>query len=505
MESAENTKLGAWANKTPAIILNIQRQPGANVIQVVDRIKKLLPKLQSTLPGSLDIQMLTDRTTTIRASVEDVEFELGLAVVLVVAVIYFFLRSAPATFIPAMAVPLSLVGTLGVMYLSGFSINNLTLMALTIATGFVVDDAIVMIENISRYIEEGDEPMEATLKGAGQIGFTIISLTFSLIAVLIPLLFMGDVVGRLFHEFAITLAVAILISAFVSLTFTPMLCARLLKHVPEEEQGRFYHTMGTFFDNIIAHYGAMLKWVLRRQRATLIVAVGTLVFTVVLYVYIPKGFFPVQDTGAIQVITQAPETVSYQEMATRQNAVAEEILKDPAVESLSSFIGVDGTNSTLNSGRMLVNLVPHGKRDSASDVIRRLNGKFANNSAMGVYMQPVQDLTIEDRVSRTQYQFSVEDTNPKELSEWVPKLVDRLSKLPQLADVASDLQDHGLAAYIDIDRATAMRLGVTVAAIDNTIYDAFGQRQVSTIYGQANQYRVVLEGEARLRTGAGVA
>ncbi len=501
VESAENVKLGAWANKTPAIILNIQRQPGANVIQVVDRIKKLLPKLQTALPGSLDIQMLTDRTTTIRASVEDVEFELGLAVVLVIAVIYVFLRSGPATFIPAMAVPLSLVGTLGVMYLSGFSINNLTLMALTIATGFVVDDAIVMIENISRYIEEGDEPMEAALKGSGQIGFTIISLTFSLIAVLIPLLFMGDVVGRLFHEFAITLAVAILISAFVSLTFTPMLCARLLKHVPEEEQTRFYHSMGAFFDGIIARYGTALKWVLARQQATLIVALGTLVLTVVLYIYIPKGFFPVQDTGAIQVITQAPETISYEAMAARQNAVAEEILKDPAVESLSSFIGVDGTNATLNSGRMLINLVDHSRRDSASEVIRRLNAKFAGNSGIGVYMQPVQDLTIEDRVSRTQYQFSVEDADPKELSTWVPKLVDRLSKLPQLADVASDLQDHGLAAYIDIDRATAMRLGVTVAAIDNTIYDAFGQRLVSTVYTQSNQYRVVLESKPDFQIG----
>jgi multidrug efflux pump len=356
-----------------------------------------------------------------------------------------------------------------------------------------VDDAIVMIENISRYIEEGDKPMQAALKGSAQIGFTIISLTFSLIAVLIPLLFMGDVVGRLFHEFAITLAVSILISAFVSLTFTPMLCARLLKHVPEEKQTRFYHAMGSFFDNVIAKYGEALKWVLARQRFMLFVALGTLILTVVLYVFVSKGFFPIQDTGAIQVITQAPEYISYQEMAVRQQTVADEILKDPAVESLSSFIGVDGTNSTLNSGRMLVNLIEHSQRDSAIEIIRRLNKKFANSSGIAVYMQPVQDLTIEDRVSRTQYQFSVEDASAPELSEWVPKLTDRLARIPELADVANDLQDHGLAAYIDIDRATATRLGVTAAAIDNTIYDAFGQRLISTIYTQANQYRVVLE------------
>jgi len=493
IEDAENNKLGAWSNKTPAIILNIQRQPGANVIKVVDSIKKLLPKLKDTLPASLDVTLLTDRTTTIRSSVEDVRFELMLSVVLVVLVIFFFLRSASATFIPSMAVPLSLIGTFGVMYLVGFSIDNLSLMALTIATGFVVDDAIVMIENISRYIEEGDDPMTAALKGSEQIGFTIISLTFSLIAVLIPLLFMGDVVGRLFHEFAITLAVSILISAFVSLTFTPMLCARLLKHTPEAEQTRFYHSMGAFFDNIIARYGRALKWVLQRQRATLVVAGLTLVLTVILYIFIPKGFFPVQDTGAIQVITQAPESISYKEMAVRQTQVAEGILKDPSVNSLSSFIGVDGTNTTLNSGRMLINLKDHGKRPDASTIIRRLNQKFEGSSGISVYMQPVQDLTIEDRVSRTQYQFTLEDANPKELSEWVNKLTDKLAKLPQLADVANDLQDHGLSAYIDIDRPTAMRLGVTAAAIDNTIYDAFGQRLVSTIYTQANQYRVVLE------------
>jgi len=493
VEGAENTKLGAWSNQTQAIIVNIQRQPGANVIKVVDSIKKLLPKLQETLPASVDVTLLTDRTTTIRASVADVRFELMLSVALVVMVIFVFLRNIPATFIPSMAVPLSLVGTFSIMYLVGFSIDNLSLMALTIATGFVVDDAIVMIENISRYIEEGDDAMTAAFKGSQQIGFTIISLTFSLIAVLIPLLFMGDVVGRLFHEFAITLAVSILISAFVSLTFTPMLCARLLKHVPEEQQSKFYHGMGAFFDRTIANYGRMLKWVLLRQGATLCVAILTLVLTVLMYIYIPKGFFPVQDTGAIQVITQAPETVSYKEMAKRQQAVADEILKDPAVDSLSSFIGVDGLNSTLNSGRMLVNLIDHDQRPNASDIIRRLNTKFADNSAISVYMQPVQDLTIEDRVSRTQYQFSIEAADPKALSEWTRKLTDKLTTLPALADVANDLQDHGLSAYVDIDRATAMRVGVTAAAIDNALYDAFGQRLVSTIYTQANQYRVVLE------------
>ena len=505
VEGAENNKLGAWSNDTLAIILNIQRQPGANVIKTVDSIKKLLPKLKEALPSSLDVTLLTDRTTTIRASVNDVLFELCLSILLVVLVIFVFLRSVPATFIPSMAVPLSLVGTFGVMLLAGFSIDNLSLMALTIATGFVVDDAIVMIENISRYIEEGDDPMTAALKGSEQIGFTIISLTISLLAVLVPLLFMGDVVGRLFHEFTITLAVAILISAFVSLSFTPMLCARLLKpsqrHCEhseaiqkEEKKGWIPAFAGmTSPDNLIAKYASMLKFVLQHQKATLIVAVGTLLLTILLYMFIPKGFFPVQDTGAIQVITQAPESVSYQEMASRQDGVAQEILKDKDVESLSSFIGVDGTNTTLNSGRMLVNLIPHDKRDNASDIIRRLSKKFAGDSAISVYMQPVQDLTIEDRVSRTQYQFSLEDANPKELSEWTGKLTDTLTKLPELADVANDVQDHGLSAFVEIDRVTAARLGVTAASIDNVLYDAFGQRLVSTIYTQANQYRVVLE------------
>jgi multidrug efflux pump len=501
IDGAENTKLGAWANKTPAIILNVQRQPGANVIQVVERIKQLLPQLRTTLPGAITVSMLTDRTTTIRASVDDVEFELLLSIALVVMVIFVFLRNVPATIIPSIAVPLSLVGTFGVMYMAGFSINNLTLMALTIATGFVVDDAIVMIENISRYIEEGEEPLKAALKGAGQIGFTIISLTFSLIAVLIPLLFMGDVVGRLFHEFAITLAVAILISAVVSLTLTPMMCAKLLRHIPEEDQSAFAKKTGAFFDDIIARYGVMLNWVLDRQPLILLVALGTLVLTVVLYTFVPKGFFPLQDTGAIQVITEAPQYISFTEMANRQNALATEILKDPAVDSLSSFIGVDGINQTLNSGRMLINLKPHGDRKDASTVIRNLQKNVGGSAGITMYMQPVQDLTIEDSLSRTQYQFSVEDADPKELAVWVPKLVEELSKLPALEDVASDLQSHGLQAYVNVDRATAMRLGVNVASIDNTLYDAFGQRLISTIFTQSNQYRVVLETKPSFQMG----
>jgi multidrug efflux pump len=501
-DDAENLRLGAWANDTAAVLVNIQRQPGANVIEVVDRVKQLLPQLQATLPGSVEVQLLTDRTTTIRASVRDVKFELVLAVVLVVMVIFLFLRNLSATIIPSIAVPLSLVGTFGVMYLAGFSINNLTLMALTIATGFVVDDAIVMIENVSRYIEEGESPLQAALKGSEQIGFTIISLTFSLIAVLIPLLFMGDVVGRLFREFAITLAVAILISAVVSLTLTPMMCARLLKHTPEAEQGWFYRESGRLLDRVIARYGLMLDWVLDRQRATLWVAIGTLALTVLLYVFVPKGFFPVQDTGAIQGISEAPQSISFAAMAERQQALARAVLQDPAVESLSSFIGVDGINTTLNSGRMLINLKPLAQRDvRAVEVIRRLQPRLAKVEGITLYMQPVQDLTIEDRVSRTQYQFSVEDADSEELSAWVPKLVERLRTLPQLADVASDLQDQGLQAYVDIDRATAGRLGVTPGAIDNALYNAFGQRLISTIYTQTSQYRVVLEAMPEFQKG----
>jgi multidrug efflux pump len=502
IDGAENTRLAAWANQLPAIIVNIQRQPGANVIEVVDRIKKLMPQLQASLPAAVDIAVLTDRTITVRASVSDVQFELFLAVALVVMVIFLFLRSLSATVIPSVAVPLSLVGTFGVMYLAGFSINNLTLMALTIATGFVVDDAIVMIENIARYIEAGEKPLAAALKGAEQIGFTIISLTISLIAVLIPLLFMGDVVGRLFREFAITLAISILISAVVSLTLTPMMCAKFLRHTPQERQSKFYRRSGELFDRVIARYGSMLNWVLDRQAATLIVAVITLILTIVLYIFMPKGFFPIQDTGAIQGITEAPQTISFAAMAERQQALARVVLQDPAVESLSSFIGVDGTNSTLNSGRMLINLKPLAQRSArAEEVIRNLQTRLADVEGITLYMQPVQDLSIEDRVSRTQYQFTVEDTNSDELAVWVPRIVDRLRQVPQLADVATDLQNGGLQAFVEIDRATASRFGITPAAIDNALYNAFGQRLVSTIFTQTNQYRVVLEVKPEFQLG----
>jgi multidrug efflux pump len=485
VDGAQNDKLGAWMNETPAIIMNIQRQPGANVIEVVDRIKSLLPQLRATLPPGVDLAVLTDRTVTIRASVHDVEVELLFAVGLVVLVIFLFLRSAAGTLIPSVAVPLSLVGTFGVMYLAGFSINNLTLMALTIATGFVVDDAIVMIENIARHIEHGDPPMEAALKGAGEIGFTIISLTISLIAVLIPLLFMGEVVGRLFREFSITLAVAILISAFVSLTLTPMMAARLLKREKEKREG--------WFDRVIAQYGRALEWVLDRQTATLWVALATLALTALLYVVVPKGFFPLQDTGVLQGISEAPQTVSFGSMARRQQALAKALLADPEVESLSSFIGVDGANPTLNTGRMLINLKPHSQRGDLAEAMARLQARAAEVEGIKLYLQPVQDLTIEDRVSRTQYQFTLEAPSGAELAQWTHRLVERLSELPQLADVASDLQDEGLQAFVEIDRDSAARLGVTPAAIDNVLYNAYGQRLVSTIFTQSNQYRVVLE------------
>ena len=501
VDAAENVRLAAWANESPAIIVNIQRQPGANVIEVVDRVKQLLPQLQGTLPASVEMKLLTDRTATIRASVEDVQIELLFAVFLVVMVIFLFLRNVAATIIPSVAVPLSLVGTFGVMYLAGFSINNLTLMALTIATGFVVDDAIVMIENITRYIEAGEKPLAAALKGAEQIGFTIISLTFSLIAVLIPLLFMGDVVGRLFREFAITLAVSILISAVVSLTLTPMMCARLLKHTPEAEQGAFYRRTGQWFDRVIARYGVMLNWVLDRERATLLVFIGTLALAVLLYIFVPKGFFPLQDTGVIQGISEAPQSISFAAMAERQQALAKLILEDPDVESLSSFIGVDGTNGTLNSGRVLINLKPHGQRAGAPEIMRRLRARLADLEGIRLFLQPVQDLTIEDRVSRTQFQFSLDSANPEELSLWTHRLVDRLATAPQLSDVASDLQDQGLQAYVTINRDAAGRLGVTPAAIDAAIYDAFGQRLISTIFTQSNQYRVVLEVKPEFRKG----
>jgi multidrug efflux pump len=506
VDDAENIRLAAWANETAAVIVNIQRQPGSNVIEVVNGINKLLPQLQATLPGSVEMKLLSDRTTTIRASVTDVKIELAFAIALVVLVIFLFLRNAAATTIPTVAVPLSLVGTFGVMYLAGFSINNLTLMALVIATGFVVDDAIVVIENISRYIEEGDSPHEAALKGSEQIGFTIISLTFSLIAVLIPLLFMADVVGRLFREFAITLAVSILISAVISLTLTPMMCARILKskaeQLPEEKKGWLLRKSGELFDRLIARYALALDWVLERQRATLWVALGTLALTVLLYIVIPKGFFPVQDTGLIQGISEAAQSISFKAMAERQQALAKAVLEDPAVDSLSSYIGVDGVNVTLNSGRMLINLKPLHDRDaSAIEVIRRLQDRIKKVEGITLYMQPVQDLTIEDRVSRTQFQMTVEDADPDELALWVPKLVDRMRQIPYLADVTSDLLDQGLQAYVEIDRATASRLGVTPGAIDNALYNAFGQRLISTIFTQTSQYRVVLEASPEFTRG----
>ncbi len=488
LEDAENVRLAAWMNEMPAVIMNIQRQPGANVIEVVDRVKKLLPQLQATLPPGVDLAVLTDRTVTIRASVRDVQIELFIAIALVVMVIFLFLRTAAGTIIPSIAVPLSLVGTFGVMYLAGFSINNLTLMALTIATGFVVDDAIVMIENISRYIEQGDPPLEAALKGAEQIGFTIISLTISLIAVLIPLLFMGDVVGRLFREFSITLAVAILISAVVSLTLTPMMSARLLKKEISGEERK-----SQWFEKLVNRYSKALEWVLDRQTATLWVALGTLVLTVLLYIVVPKGFFPLQDTGVIQAVTEAQQSISFSSMKEKQNEVARLVLEDPAVESLSSFIGIDAGNTTLNTGRMLINLKPHSQRDGMAEVMRRLQARAADLEGIALYMQPVQDLTIDDRVTRTQYQLTVEAGSSAQLSQWVSKLLKKLQTIPQLADAASDLQDQGLQAFVDIDRDTAARLGVTPAAVDNVLYNAYGQRLVSTIFTQSNQYRVVLE------------
>ena len=490
----ENTKLGAWANTTPAIIVNVQRQPGANIIQVVDRIQTLLPQIMSTLPQAMDVRLLGDRTVTIRASVADVEFELGLAVVLVVLVIFVFLRTLPGTIIPSLSVPLSLVGTFGAMYLVGFSLDNLSLMALTIATGFVVDDAIVMIENIARYVEGGMEPFEAALRGSAQIGFTIISLTISLIAVLIPLLFMGDVVGRLFHEFSITLAVTIVISAVVSLTLVPMMCAKLIRHHPDRERSAFDLKAEQVFNSVIAAYGRALNWVLDRQPATLMVAVATLALTVLLYLLIPKGFFPVQDTGMIQAITEASQSVSYDEMADLQGKLAEAVLKDPDVVNLSSFVGVDGTNETLNTGRFLITLKPHDERNvTAGQIIARLQQEVAGVVGITLYMQPVQDLTIDSTISRAPYHFVLEDANASEFNTWVPKLVQQLGQLPQITDVASDLQQQGLAVDIVIDRATASRFGITPATVDNVLYDAFGQRIISTIYTQSNQSRVIME------------
>jgi multidrug efflux pump len=500
IDSVENQKQAAWMNKTPAVILNVQRQPGANTIRVVKSIKTLLPQLETNLPAAVNVTVLTDLTTNIQASVDDVEFELMLTVGLVVMVIFLFLRNLSATIIPSVAVPLSLVGTFGAMYALGYSLDNLSLMALTISTGFVVDDAIVMIENISRYLEEGMPPMEAALKGAEQIGFTILSLTVSLIAVLIPLLFMGDVVGRLFREFAVTLAVTIIISAAVSLTLTPMMCSRILKHKPEDQQGRFYRASERMFERMIAFYGRTLTVVLEYQTITLLVALGTLVLTVVLYILIPKGFFPVQDTGVIQGISQAPESISFDAMAQKQQQVADVILQDPAVASLSSFIGADGTNTTLNSGRISINLKDlHDRSENASDVIRRLQSKMGNVQGIQMYMQPVQDISVDDRVTRTQYQYTLEDPDANELNLWANKLVEKMKQLSELEDVATDQQTGGRAVSLVIDRVTASRLGIAPSTIDSTLYDAFGQRQISTMYTQLNQYHVILEAQPQFQ------
>jgi len=494
VDGIENEELAAWRNETPAVIVNIQRQPGANIIQVVDRINALLPKLKNTIPAAITVATLTDRTITVRASVEDVEFELLICIALVVMVIFVFLRNLSATFIPSVAVPLSLVGTFAVMYMLGYSLNNLTLMALTISTGFVVDDAIVMIENIMRYVEEGEAPLHAALKGAEQIGFTIISLTVSLIAVLIPLLFMGDITGRLFREFAVTLAVTIIISAVVSLTLTPMLCAKLLRHKEKSKQSRLYRASEVVFEKTIAFYGRTLEFVLRFRTVTLLVAAAALALTVYLYIAIPKGFFPVQDTGLIQGVSEADQGVSFAAMTGLQERLARVILQDPAVDSLSSFIGVDGTNTTLNSGRIQINLKPIEQRaGSASDIIRRLQPQLAKIDGITLYMQPVQDLTVEDIVSRTEFQYSIEDPDPKELAAYAAKFTDRLKDLPQLADVANDLQTKGLEIALNFDRQTASRLGITPQTIDATLYDAFGQRQISTLFTQLNQYHVILE------------
>ncbi|HXW57462.1 MAG TPA: efflux RND transporter permease subunit [Candidatus Cybelea sp.] len=494
VSAPENLYEAAWMNTTPAVIVNIQRQPGANIIQVVDRIKALLPYLQGNLPASVNVQILTDRTTTIRASVRDVEFELMLTVALVVMVIFLFLRNIPATIIPSVAVPLSLIGTFGVMYFAGYSLNNLTLMALTISTGFVVDDAIVMIENIVRFLEEGDTPLQAALKGSEQIGFTIISLTVSLIAVLIPLLFMGDIVGRLFREFAVTLAVTILVSAVVSLTLTPMMCSKILHRTSASEQGRFYRASERAFDRIIEFYGRTLQWVLGHQTETLLVAVGTLVLTIWLYIIVPKGFFPVQDTGIIMGISEAPPSISFSAMSEQQQELAKVILKDPAVENLSSFIGIDGINTTLNTGRIMIDLKPLEERKiSASDVIRRLEPELEKVEGITLYMQPVQDLTVEDRVSRTQYQYTLEDPDVNELTHWTNRLMAKLREVPELHDLATDQQNGALRENLVVDRVTASRLGITPEMIDETLYDAFGQRQISTMYTQLNQYHIVLE------------
>jgi multidrug efflux pump len=500
VDGIENLRQAAWRDRDPAVIVNIQRQPGANIIAVVDRVKTLLPQLQAALPPAVKIAVLTDRTTTIRASVDDVFFELGLTIALVILVIFLFLRNLAATVIPSVAVPLSIVGTFTVMYLLGYSLNNLTLMALTISTGFVVDDAIVMIENIIRYVEEGDTPLQAALKGSEQIGFTIVSLSVSLIAALIPLLFMGDIVGRLFREFAVTLSVTIVVSAVVSLTLTPMMCALLLRHKPAAQQSALFRASERVYQGVIDLYAHTLRWVLRHQGATLAVAAATLAATAYLFVVVPKGFFPVQDTGIILGVSEAPQDVSFAAMAQRQQALAAAILQDPAVQNLSSFIGIDGINTTMNSGRIQINLKPLAERKlSASEVIRRLQPRLAQVDGITLYMQPVQDLTVEDRVSRTQFQYTLEDPDPKQLSLWTPRMLDRLRQLPQLRGVVSDLQNDGLRAHLVIDRDMAYRLGVTVQAIDGALYDAFGQRQITTMFTQLNQYYAVLEAAPEFR------
>jgi multidrug efflux pump len=505
VESAENVELSSWMNKTPAILLNVQRQPGANVISVVNNIKQLLPQIQAGLPAAVDVTLLTDRTTTIRASVSDVEFELGLAVVLVVLVIFLFLRNIPATFIPSLSVPLSIVGTFAAMYLLGFTLNNLSLMALTIATGFVVDDAIVMIENISRYIEAGDTPLDAALKGSGEIGFTIVSLTVSLIAVLIPLLFMQEVVGRLFREFAVTLAITILISAVVSLTLVPMLCAKLLRHRHEVRvQGRIARSAEQYYGRVVREYDRLLVWVLDHRPLTLMIALITLGVTVLLYLTIPKGFFPVQDTGLVSGITQAGPTVSFDKMSERQRALANVLLDDTDVDSLSSFIGVDGTNTTLNSGRFLINLVPKGNRSGdISETVEKLMEEARTVPGVALYLQPVQDLTIDSTTSRAEYQFVLESASSATLRQWVPRLLGTLQKSPELANVSTNFMDEGLSAYVALDRDTAGRLGITAATADNALYDAFGQRIISTIFTESNQYRVILEADPTVQSSIG--
>ena len=494
IDDIENLRQAAWMNETPAVIVNIQRQPGANTIEVVDRIKAILPQLRDSLPPTVAVEILTDRTLTIRSSIEDVQVELMFTIGLVVFVIFIFLRNIYATIIPSVAVPLSLVGTLAVMYLLGYSLNNLTLMALTISTGFVVDDAIVMIENIMRYIEEGESPLQAALKGSSEIGFTIVSLSVSLIAVLIPLLFMGDILGRLFREFAVTLSVTIVVSAIVSLTLTPMMCAKLLRHTPAKQHGFFFRMSEKVFDIAMSAYGVTLRWVMRHQFSTMLIFFATLVATVWLYVIVPKGFFPVQDTGVILAISEAPQSISFQAMSRRQQALHKVILDDPAVQSLSSFIGIDGVNTTTNSGRIQINLKPLEERHlSAEEVIRRIQPRVDEVMGIKLFMQPVQDLTVETRISRTQYQYSLETPSAKDLNEWAPKFVAKLRELPELRDVASDQQDSGLQLKVVIDRDTSSRLGITPRMIDDALYDAYGQRQISIMFTQLNQYRVILE------------